>query len=85
VSGFDRSKLAACIKEVDIQKHVKRNAVANPHMFRKRRSDTASSDAHIPLTMKNNILSTRMWANAQHDGRTAEYSWRPLFNAAKFG
>ena len=26
-----------------------------------------------------------MWANAQHDGRTAEYSWRPLFNAAKFG
>ena len=23
-----------------------------------------------------------MWANAQHDGRPAEYSWRPLFNAA---
>ena len=29
--------------------------------------------------------STRMWANAQRDGRPAEYSWRPLFNAAKFG
>ena len=28
---------------------------------------------------------TRMWANAQRDGRTAEYRWRPLFNAAKFG
>ena len=26
-----------------------------------------------------------MWASAQHDGRLAEYSWRPLFNAAKFG
>jgi len=26
-----------------------------------------------------------MWANAQRDGRTAEYRWRPLFNAAKFG
>jgi len=26
-----------------------------------------------------------MWANAQRDGRLAEYSWRPLFNAAKFG
>ena len=26
-----------------------------------------------------------MWANAQHDGRPAEYRWRPLFNAAKFG
>jgi len=27
----------------------------------------------------------RMWANAQRDGRPAEYRWRPLFNAAKFG
>jgi len=28
---------------------------------------------------------TRMWANAQRDSRPAEYRWRPLFNAAKFG
>ena len=28
---------------------------------------------------------TRMWANAKRDGRPAEYRWRPLFNAAKFG
>ena len=27
-------------------------------------------------------ISTRMWANAQRDGRPAEYRWRPLFNAA---
>jgi len=26
-----------------------------------------------------------MWANAQRDGRPAEYRWRPLFNAAQFG
>jgi len=26
-----------------------------------------------------------MWANAQRDGRPAEYRWRPLLNAAKFG
>ena len=26
-----------------------------------------------------------MWANAQRDGHPAEHSWRPLFNAAKFG
>ena len=26
-----------------------------------------------------------MWDNAQCDGRPAEYRWRPLFNAAKFG
>ena len=27
----------------------------------------------------------RMWANAQRDGHPAEYRWRPVFNAAKFG
>jgi len=32
-----------------------------------------------------NLEATRMWANAQSDGRCAEYRWRPLFNAAKFG
>jgi len=26
-----------------------------------------------------------MRANAQRDGRPAEYMWRPLFNATKFG
>jgi len=30
------------------------------------------------------INKTRMWANAQPDGRPAEHRWRPLFNAAKF-
>jgi len=28
---------------------------------------------------------TRMWANAQPDGRPAEHRWRPLSNATKFG
>jgi len=28
---------------------------------------------------------TRIWANAQRDGRPAEHRWRPLLNAAKFG
>jgi len=27
---------------------------------------------------------TRMWANAQRDGRPAKHRWRPLVNAAKF-
>jgi len=31
------------------------------------------------------IFITRMWANAQHDGRPAKYRWRTLFNATKFG
>jgi len=33
----------------------------------------------------NNSIKLEMWANAQRDGRPAEYRWRPLFNAAKFG
>jgi len=32
-----------------------------------------------------NCKITRMWADAQRDGRPAEYRWRPLFNVAKFG
>ena len=28
---------------------------------------------------------TKMWANAQRDGRPAEHRWRLLFNAAKYG
>jgi len=31
------------------------------------------------------IKELEMWANAQRDGRPAEYTWRPLLNAAKFG
>ena len=27
-------------------------------------------------------IITRMWANAQRDGRPAKYRWSPLFNAA---
>jgi len=29
--------------------------------------------------------NTRMWANAQRDGRPAKYNWRPVFNDANFG
>jgi len=31
------------------------------------------------------LVVTRMWANAQPDGRPTEHRWRPLFNAGKFG
>jgi len=36
--------------------------------------------SHLRSTQK-----TRMWANAQRDGRPAEYRWRRVLNAAKFG
>ena len=31
---------------------------------------------------RQNIMQLEMWANAQRDGRPAEYRWRPLLNAA---
>ena len=43
-----------------------------------------STDAIVALA-KQKQQETRMWANAQPDGRPAEHRWRPLFNAAKFG
>jgi len=36
------------------------------------------------VNMNKTKVITRMWANAQPDGRPAEHRWRPLFNAAKF-
>jgi len=31
------------------------------------------------------VDATRMWANAQPDGRPAKHRWRPLLNAPKSG
>jgi len=44
--------------------------------------DIKSATAEIRRGKKE---ETRTWADAQRDGRQAEYRWRPLFNAAKFG
>jgi len=46
----------------------------------------ASLHLYIPIHYLSDVLwrkktKTRMWANAQRDGRPAEYRWRPLFNA----
>ena len=41
----------------------------------------ASRNTHMELQTE----KLEMWANAQRDGRPAEYRWRPLFNATKFG
>jgi len=50
--------------------------------------DIQSATAEIKRKKKKKKMKqekTRMWANAQRDGRPAEYMWRALFNAAKFG
>jgi len=33
------------------------------------------------ISQQHTVILTRIWANAQHDGRPAEYRWSPLFNA----
>jgi len=44
-----------------------------------------SLELHIHVEFEQILKLTRMWANAQRDGRPAENRWRLLFNAAKFG
>ena len=47
---------------------------------------TVTGTARVKKSLLGLSLSLlEMWANAQRDGRPAEYRWRPLFNAAKFG
>jgi len=43
-----------------------------------------SSKNYFTISRKE-YRALEMWANAQRDGHAAEYRWRPLFNAAKFG
>jgi len=43
------------------------------------------NSGQLGVTPCHSLSNTRMWANAQPDGRPAEHRWRPLFNAAKFG
>jgi len=43
------------------------------------------STHHILLVGWHCLWRTRMWTNAQGDGHPAEYRWRPLCSAAKFG
>ena len=45
--------------------------------------DILCSQSRSMVLKKLNL--TRMWANAQPDGRPAKHRWRCLFNAAKFG
>ena len=42
-------------------------------------------NTHCHAYAVSETTTTRMWANAQPDGRPAEHRWRPVFNAAKFG
>jgi len=54
-----------------------------PFLTANQQCQSTESKSYNSLELKQN--QTRMWANAQRDGRPAEYRWHTLFNAAKFG
>ena len=51
----------------------------------KRGRDPGPFFLSFSLAMDSDVGRTRMRASAQRDGRHAEYRWRPVLNAAKFG
>ena len=53
-------------------------------VYKKLEENILLASLFLHATVKPILMETRMWANAQRDGRTAEYRWRPLLNAAKF-
>ena len=53
-----------------------------PHTFIARQSCSAQPRMLPAATLTHKQTKLEMWANAQRDGRPAEYRWRPLFNAA---
>jgi len=72
-----RPELTESVKEQCMQTKAKPNQIYTNMVV------DAENEASCPRNLKQ--VQTRMWANAQRDGRPAEYRWRPLFNAAKFG
>ena len=45
---------------------------------------THRSEKFLALATPQYYCQLEMWANAQRDGRPAEYRWRPVFNATQF-
>ena len=80
--GFHRWIAQRCGEMVSVFLYLPSYDVINDVIM----SDADCTPGREPCSVAASLqLKTRMWANAQRDGRPAEYRWRPLFNAAKFG
>ena len=54
-----------------------------PQVVQKHELGEVGKKVHFDcLHSRQHLCQLEMWANAQRDGRPAEYRWRPLFNAA---
>ena len=69
-----------CGSMVDIQ-----SSTTEIMQGRKRRKKIEITGQKYNAPLLHRVAITRMWANAQRDGRPAEHRWCPVFNAAKFG
>jgi len=80
-----------CGSMVDIQSSTAENRQGKKGDRKKKPQDQNIMACPIPLHGHKKVLNVNkhknleMWANAQRDGRPAEYRRRPLFKAAKFG
>jgi len=64
---------------------LKGRSAGQRHTARQTDRETRLKIMALHVCDRANTYTTRMWANAQPDGRPAEHRWRPLFHAAKFG
>jgi len=59
------------------------HAHKHTHVHARTQTHTCTcTHTHIHIQTHTGPHRTRMWANAQRDGRPAEYSWRPLLTTA---
>jgi len=59
--------------------------ISIPPLFGWKTPDNDPDVTGVCLISQVRQIHTRVWADAQSDGRPAERRWRPPFNAAKFG
>jgi len=69
---------------VDIQSATAEIRRGKKERRKKKKEETTGQKYNGPQLHRAAII-IEMWADAQRDGRPAEYNWRPLFNATKFG
>ena len=78
-----KTAAAFCLPKIDIRMSIR--LTNNVTIFAAELTAIKLALLWITNTSDENISQLETWANAQRDGRPAEYRWRPLFNAAKFG
>jgi len=82
--GWVRGRRLACKTSLQLSQRFWLSYSFTSHTIQNRSFRGCSSQPISWLVLRKQ-KSTRMWANAQRDGRPAKHRWRPLFNATKFG